>query len=69
MTANFSASSIPQTGSTGTNFSLINSIYRYVESNKKKIKLEIMNELFAVSSLEVHHNQHQVRKLHTRYHH
>jgi hypothetical protein len=43
VTANSSASSIPQTGSTGTNFSLINSIYRYVE-NEKKIKLEIMSE-------------------------
>lgn len=43
MTANSSASSIPQTGSTGTDFSLINSIYRYVE-NEKKIKSEIMSE-------------------------
>ena len=43
VTANSSASSIPQTGSTGTDFSLINSIYRYVE-NKKKNKVEIMSE-------------------------
>lgn len=43
VTANSSASSIPQTGSTGTNFLLNNSIYRYIE-NEKKIKLEIMSE-------------------------
>lgn len=42
-TANSSASSIPQTGSTGINFSLIDSIYTYVESNDPKLELKIMS--------------------------
>jgi hypothetical protein len=41
VTASSSASSIPHTGSTGTNFSLNNSIYRYVESTNMN-KQEIM---------------------------
>ena len=41
VTANSSASSIPQTGSTGTNFSLNDSIYRYVESIERNMQ-EIM---------------------------
>lgn len=49
MTANSEASSIPQTGSTGTNFSVNISIYRYVELDDiiiKKLRINDFQYLF-----------------------